>query len=223
MKVSEAYDRFLLKVEKNSTNDNISTDRRRFVELYNEAQNRFVEYIYDMKNEDDFRYIEKLLVIGKKLEKGNVGGIPRHYSFLLPKDYFEHSSVYALGSKGSCKNQRIDLPLEVNDMNLAYHLNDEFTKPSFEYRESLYTIGSGSINVYAEDFDITSVLLNYYRYPIQIGLQNPNNPESDFIDIDLDFDEKVINRILSAAAMSYTVNDGDPRYQLHNLFAKKEL
>lgn len=223
MKVSEAYDRFLLKVEQNSVNDNISTDKRRFVELYNEAQNRFVEYVYEQKNEDDFRYIENLLVLGKKLEKSEVTGVPRRHSFLLPKDYFEHSSVYALGSKGKCKNQRIDLPIEVSDINLTYHLNDEFTKPSFEYRESIYTIGSGMVNVYAEDFDIVSVILSYYRYPIQIGLHNQNNPESDFIDIELDFDEKVINRILSAAAMMHNVSSGDPRYQIHNLFAKKEL
>ena len=68
MKTSEAYDRYILKSEKNGTNDNVSTDRQRFVESYNEWQIRYTEYMYDLKNEDDFRYIESLLILNHKIK-----------------------------------------------------------------------------------------------------------------------------------------------------------
>ena len=221
MTASEAYDRYLLKAEKNSTNDGISTDKRRFCELYNEYQNRYVEYVYDLKNEDEFRYIESLLVLSHQLDDF----IKKRdfYSFNLPSDYFELSSVYALGSKGDCKNKRIDLPIEATDINIGYYLMDEFTKPSFEYRESIYTIASNSVNVYVSDFDIKSVILSYYRYPKQIMLQNPDNPESDFVDMELDFDEKVINRIITASVMGYDINNDSSRWQINNGLSKKEL
>ena len=42
MKASEIYDRYILKAEKNSINDNISTDRQRFIEIYNEYKSPMI-------------------------------------------------------------------------------------------------------------------------------------------------------------------------------------
>ena len=43
MITSQLYDRYILKAEKNSVNDNISTDRQRFVEIYNEYQIQLIK------------------------------------------------------------------------------------------------------------------------------------------------------------------------------------
>ena len=221
MKTSELYDRYILKSEKNSTNDGISTDRQRFIELYNEWQVRFLEYYYDLKNEDDFRYIESLLILNFKLKDSNK--TREFYSFELPNNYFDLSSVYALGSKGNCKNKKLDL-IEVNDINKDIYLTDEYTKPSFEYRESIYNIASTNVNVYYNDFNIDSLILSYYRYPKKLRLQNPENPESDFDDsFDIDFDDKSINRIISATVGGFDVNNNSDRWQLNNNFSKKDL
>ena len=222
MKTSELYDRYILKSEKNSTNDGISTDRQRFVELYNEWQIRFLEYYYDLKNEDDFRYIESLLILDHKIKDSKKSR--EFYSFELPNNYFDLSSVYALGSKGNCKNKKIDLLIEVNDINKDIYLSDENTKPSFEYRESIYTVASKNVNVYYDDFHIDSLILSYYRYPKKLRLQNPDNPESDFDDsFDIDFDDKSINRIISATVGGFDVNNKSDRWQLNNNFSKKDL
>lgn len=222
MKASELYDRYILKAEKNGVNDNISTDKRRFVENYNEFAIRYTEYVYDLKNEDDFRYIESLLV-RDKIIKDFVKG-KETFSFKLPDNYFDLSSVYALGSKGSCKNKKIDLPIEARDIEVGLYMMDENTKPSFEYRESFYTIGGGAVNVYYSDFSIDSISLSYYRYPKKIRLQNPDNPESDFDDsFDVDFDEKSINKIISAAVSGFDINNNSERYQIQNHFAKNDL
>lgn len=222
MKASEVYDKFILKSEKNSTNDNISTDKQRVAELYNEWSVRLLEYLYDNKADDDIRYINGLLVPNKKLTEFKKD--QEAYSFKLPDNYFDLSSAYALGSQNECSNQKIFLFAEIDDFNKPYYLSDEFTKPSFKYRESIYNIGGNSINVYYNDFVINSVILSYYRYPKKIQLQDPNNPESDFDDsYELDFDDRVTNRIISAAVSGLDLNNSSERWQLNNAFAKKEL
>ena len=222
MKTSEVYNRYILKSEKNGTNDNISTDKQRFIEIYNESQIRYEQYIYDLKNEDDFRYIESLLILNNQIKDSKKER--EFYSFQLPNNYFDLSSAYALGSKGNCSNKKIDLPIEVLDDEINLYLNDEHTKPSFEYRESLYSIGGGNINVYFTDFTIDSIILSYYRYPLELKLLDNNNPESDFDDsFDIDFDIKSINKIVSAAVGGFDVNNNSERWQLHNIFSKKDL
>ena len=218
----DVYDRFILKAEKNSVNDGISTDKRRFVELYNEHQIRYLEYIYDKKNEDDFRYIESLLVLNKKLI--NAKADTDMTSFEFPKNYFDFSSAYALGSKGKCLNKKIDLFYEIKDIERNFYMSDEFVKPSFEYREAPYTIGSGRVNVFHGDMAVNSLILSYYRYPQPLRLQNPDNPESDFDNsIKVDFDEKSINKIISASVAGFDINNNSDRWQINNIFAKKDL
>lgn len=222
MKTSEAYDRYILKAEKNAVNDGISTDKRRFIELYNEFQIRYFEYIYDKKNEDDFRYIESLLIPEFKIS--NPTKSKETYSFKLPDNYLDFSSVYALGSKGSCINKRIDLPKEINDIDKSVFMIDADTMPHFGYRESFYTIGSGNVNVFYTDFSLETLYLSYYRYPKKLKLLNPNNPESDFDDsFDIDFDDKSINKIISAAVSGFDVNNNSERWQINNLFAKQDI
>jgi len=222
MKISEVYDRYLLKVEKNSTNDNISTDKQRFLELFNMYSISFTEYIYGLKNEESMRYIQNLLVKELNINKGKKE--IDHFSFELPKDYLLYSSAFALGSKGECLNRKIDLPLEVLDIEKDLYYNDSNTSPSFEYRESFITIGSNSVNVFYTDFTVNSLILSYYRYPTKHSLTDPNNPESDFDDNqEVDFDEKAINRILSATASGFDINNNSERWQIHNIFAKKSL
>lgn len=222
MKASEAYERYLIKSEKNSINDGLSTDKGRFVILYNEHQNRFVEYIYEKKNEDDIRYIQSLLVESFPIK--NSGKIDDFYLFNLPKDYFDLASVYAKGSKDHCVNKKIRLFDEIKDFNRNHILSDEYTSPSFEYREAPYLIANNNVKVFTSDFKIDSIVLSYYRYPIQIKLLDSNNPESNFDDsFDLDFDDKVINRIISASVGGFDINNNSERWQLHNLSAKTEL
>jgi hypothetical protein len=221
VKVSEAYDKYLIKSEKNSINDGLSTDKGRFVVLYNEYQNRVIEYIYEKKNEDDIRYIQTLLVESYPIKYSNKK--EDSYLFKLPENYFDLSTVYGNGSKNSCVNQKIDL-FEIKDFDRNYILSDEFTSPSFEYREAPYIISDNNVKIFTNDFTIDSIILSYYRYPLQVRLLDSNNPESDFDDtFDLDFDDKVIDRIISASVGGFDLNNNSERWQLNNLSAKTEL
>lgn len=222
MVASQAYDKFILKSERNSTNDNVSTDPQRFVELYNEAQIRFTEHFYNRKADDDLRYIQSLLVLDKRLAQFKKSR--ENYSFELPGNYFDFSSAYALGSRGDCENQKLTLIREVDDFNRPLYMTDEFVKPDFNYRETIYNIGGGNINVFYDKFNIDAVIISYYRYPRPLRLQNPDNPESPLDDsFQLDFDDKVINRIISAAVSGHDLNNSSERWQLNNAMSKVDL
>ena len=116
------------------------------------------------------------------------------------------------------------MPIEINDIEKSIYLIDENTKPHFGYRESFYTIGSGHVNVFYTDFSVETLFLSYYRYPKKLKLLNPNNPESDFDDtFDVDYDEKSINKIISAAVSGFDVNNNSDRWQINSLFAKQDI
>ena len=168
MNATQVFDRFLIKSEKNSTNDFIAVDKGRFVELYTEASNKYVEFIYERKNQDDLRYIQTLLVDDKKIP-----GVPKvDYSlYPLPDNYFDFSNAYGNGVKGKCKD-KIAL-FEIKDFNRNHIIYaDEFTTPSFEYRESYFTFTQDNIKVFTGDFKIPHIHLSYYRYPKKIKLKN---------------------------------------------------
>lgn len=221
MKASEAYDRFLIKSEKNSTNDNLSTDKGRFAILYNEHQNRFVEYCYQKKNSDFIRNIQCLLTESSNLKEKN--NTKSYATFELPINYFAFSNITAKASTDKCFNKTLTL-YEIKDFNRNLVLSDEFTKPSFGYREAPYEIADNSVKIFVDSFNVHNVKISYYRYPLQIKLYDINNPESDFVDsYDLDFDEKIIDRIISSAVSGFDINNSSQRWQLHDLESKNEL
>ena len=69
MKIEDVYERFLIKVEKNSTNDGSSTERGKFVIIFNEEQNKFIELALQNRGIDDIRYIESMLILDKSIKK----------------------------------------------------------------------------------------------------------------------------------------------------------
>lgn len=220
MKPLEAYEKYLIKSEKNGVNDGISTDKGRFAILYNEYANRYTEFIYERKNEDDLRQIQTLLVNDKKIE-----GNKKHnyYLFPLPSNYLDHSSLSVKASKGNCSNINLEILTEIKDLEKDKYLSSANYEPSFEYRETLYSFTQDNIKVYIKDFDIDYILYSYYRYPKKIKLLDEYDPESDFIDIDLDFDDKIIDRIISASVSGFNINNASELWQLHNLQSKTEL
>lgn len=211
MTPEQAYLKYIIKVEKNSTNDNISTDRGRFAYIFNEAQNKFIEWLLDNKGTDDIRYIEDILVSDYPIKAENK---KEHSLADLPKNYFDLSNVYAIGSDDCCKDEKIYL-FPIKEENKNEILQDEHNRPSFKYRESPYIIGQNKIKVYKEPTTtIDKLYLSYYRVPTQIELQNADNPESKFKDTKLDFSDRTLDRIISLAAGEFDLNQENQRFQL---------
>lgn len=210
MTTEQAYIKFLLKTNENLNTAKIAVDRARFVTLFNEAQNKLVEYTLEKKNEDDIRYIQKI-VVTKSISSSETS--KEYQLFVLPENYFDFSSVYGVASKGKCTNRKIYL-FEVKDDNINEILSDEFNNASFIAEEAPFSIASDSIKAYKEDFTYDKLYLTYYRYPTQIKLNDELNPESGFHPgTNPEFDDKFTDRILSLAAGEFELNNESQKSQ----------
>lgn len=216
--IEEAYDKYLQKVEKNATNDNASTSRGQFVVIFNESQNKYEEFHLQQRGVDDIRYIQKFLVLDKKIDF--ISKTFDHYNFPIPKDYLDLADIRANATKEKCTDLLYLFELKTENINAI--LQDEDNKPSFLWRESCYTANSDLISVYTDDFIVDNILLDYYRYPQQISLVNPFDPESQFDETkEIEWDVKSLDRIISICAGEFDINEGNPRFQLQNLRQQK--
>lgn len=220
MTVQEAYIQYELKKGKNATTTGISSSRGLFVRQFNEAQDKWTEFHLQSRGVDDVRYIQHLLVLDKNIPASS--NLYDHYNFSLPKDYLDTADVRAIASQGECKNKKLFLQ-EIRTEDLNIKLQDPYLKPSFKWRESLYTVNSNQISIYTDGtFTVDNILLNYYRYPKRIALINPNDPESDFTSISvIEWDDKSALRIISLAAGEFDMNNLNERFQIQNLRTQK--
>ena len=210
MTSNEAYQKFLIYLQANGVTDSIQSDRSRFTISFNTAQNRVIEWLIERKNEDDNRYLQKIKVLDTPLTKSESTDYQDDFS--LPDDYFEFLDIRAFGSKDSCKDQLFFVE-EIKGENLNVKLADEFSRPSFKFRESFYILSEDNVSFFKEGFDFTKTILSYYRYPKQISLINPDVPDSQLEDIELEFDDKLTDRIITLAASGQSLNANDPKYQ----------
>jgi hypothetical protein len=221
MKVQLAYDKFEIKVNKNYETGKIAVDQGRFVIIYNEAQNKLIEYILDKKNEDDVRYIQEIHVSDLPISssESNIN----YQNFILPLNYFDFSSAYAKASQGECKDKTISL-YEIKDDDKEEILQDEFNRPSFLARESPMHISSNKVKVYTDDFSISKIFLSYYRYPVQIKLNDEEDPESGFDDsFNPEFDDKFVDRIISIASGEFELNNESQKAQFDKQRAQSKI
>jgi hypothetical protein len=216
--IEQARERYLTKAEKNGTNDGITTDNYRFCLLFNEAQNKFITLHLQNRGIDDVRYIQKFLVLDKKIPYTSI--TEDKYDFNLPEDYFDYSDVRAIATKGGC-TRKISC-VEIQTENLNEILQSEFNKPSFEYEETVCTVNSDKLSIYTDGFTVSNILLNYYRYPNQIKLIEEENPESDFDNsLPIEWDDKSLDDIISLMVFNFDINENNPRYQLQSIRAQK--
>ena len=215
MNINETYLKFLNKVNKNYINDNISVDKGRFVIIFNEAQNKYADWLISQNNTSLIRNIKKLKVDGLELSKKI--SLDDLDSFKLPLNFFRFINVRAVAKSNSCSDF-LDILFEVKNENVHELYNDHNNEPSFEYRESFYTFGEDSINVYKKDFEITNVSLTYYRYPLSVDIAGYYKLDNSISkDIDSEFSDDIVDKILDICVKDFNVNsDNLERYQIDN-------
>lgn len=215
MTIEDAYLQFLNQVNRNATNNRVNVDKPRFIILFNDIQNRYVEWILEKRNEDVIRYIAPLLEPNKSLTK--VSTKHTYDEFSLPDDYFDLANLHIHANNSKCKNIEIKgWEIKVEDVEEAY--NDEFQKPSLAWRETFYHTGDGNIQVYKEGFTIQAAFLSYYRYPTQVDIEGYTKSDgTSSQSIDPELDDKVVGRILIAMAKEFSAINEDARgYQIDN-------
>lgn len=213
METRKVYEKFLLKLDAVGTT-NIAVDKGSFCYIFNEAQNKQIEFFLSNKTDDNIRYIQKLLTTEELTLANNYNRL--YTSFTLPANYFEFSSATAIADSENCKGVSLDL-FEIKNQNKDIIISDEFNSPSFLYRETPYYIGDGKINVYKDSsFEVKAVIMDYYRYPVQIRLVDDNNFESDFNENhQTEFDDRLVDRIISTAVSDLQVSIKDGTFSVN--------
>lgn len=214
MRTGDLFLKAKQKVEENLTNSSIALDKGRFVYLFNEAQNRYASFILGRKTDEAIRAIQRLVVFGKRLKRTRKISNPSGFLFELPDDFFAFSNVTGIVSKGSCSVKDFVF-FEAKNENVHVLLSDEFNKPSFDGRETFYTVGDNGILVFTDEFSVDSLFLTYYRYPIQVNLAGHYTPSGQpSVDVDPEWDDKVCDFIVSMIAKQFNLNEGDlQKYQ----------
>lgn len=212
MSPNQVYESFIIKANANAQTDNVSVDRGRFVKIFNEASNKFVEWILEKQNGDEIDYIQALLTTTKITNNIKKEG---YQLFALPKNFFDLSTVSARATGGCCENISMTLT-EIKSGNEDVILNDSASEPSIDYRETSYYLEGGKVKIFTKDFNIDSATVTFYKYPEQISIIEEDDPESQFKDSDkeLKLDNKALDRIISIATADYSLNTSNPKFQL---------
>lgn len=200
-------------VEQNAINGGIVLDRNRFVQLFNMEMVEEVSDIIVKKNDERIRGIQKLVVYDAQLSSG--GDVVNGQLFNLRPDYFGNSVVNIRATKDGCLATGFHL-WEAKNENTQELLADDSTKPDFEYRNSFYTIGDGHIKIFTSDFVIENAFHTYYRYPINIDLDQRIRPdETPGQMVDPELDDKIVIRIIKAVVKQFMLSDNNlSRYQI---------
>lgn len=215
MTIQEAYLRSLQKNEQNLANGGIKLDPGRFVLLFNEAQDRLIRYYLNRKDDETIRSIQTLLVYWKSLNKINHIDDPESTSFDLPDDYLWFSNIKGAFSYKGCEVGDFVM-WEAKNENVHELLGDDNNKPSFDYRETFYTIGDGKVVVYENGFRTDEVRMTYYRNPVRVDLAGYINAAGErSTDIDPELPDPLVEEILDMVAKQFNLNENElSRYSM---------
>ena len=209
MTIQEAYLRSLQKNEQNLANGGIKLDSGRFVLLFNEAQDRLVKYYLNRKDDETIRSIQNLLVYWMSLDNAGRMDDPESTSFNLPDDYLWFSNIKGVFSYKGC--EAADFVMwEAKNENIHELLGDDNNRPSYDYRETFYSIGNGKVVVYESGFRTEEVKMTYYRRPVRVDLSGYINAAGiQSTDIDPELPDPLVEEILDMVAKQFNLNENE--------------
>lgn len=213
MTSKEAYKRFLLKLNKNDSNEGVNILPSHFVLMFNTERLRwFGEFFNESSDNWELSTISDFLEVDKLLTK--VHTFEDSLVFAVPDNLYREASSYSLCDKGECKNIKV---YNFEKKPLGFHtiLADDFSGPQFDFEETPFIFEKEGMRVYFKDFTIKKVYLSYYREPLAIDIEGYEKIDgSPSTDIDTDLDDTFIDEILDrmVAEVSGQTKDGE-RFQ----------
>lgn len=202
----ESYYKFLLKINRNNTQGNITCDVATYVIIYNESQRRWLNNRIPSKTIEDLTDVQSLIVTDV-LQPLNV--LPEFAEYALPEKWFYSTDSYVIGSNKECKNSKINLR-EINTITLRDNLFDDSNKPSLEFEWSFFTIESDKIKVYRDGFTPSTLHFSYYKEPQDIDIEGYIKiDETPSTNINPELADIFVDQIISEAASEYMRNYED--------------
>ena len=197
MTVQELYYELHLLVNKNNEDVKINIEKLHFVTIFNRELDKWLnESLILNNNSSKITYLQELLIPNEKLEL--LEDRKEYSSYTLPNNFFSVATVYAI-----CKNEICSKNIfayEINPKEKNVFLQDEFSKPSFEWEESIFTISQNKLFFYKENFKILDCIISYYSNDFKIDIEgyiNLQDKPSENINCKLSdfYQREILNRV----------------------------
>ena len=193
------YVKLLLKVNKGNSFGNIAIDKARFVLLFNECKNRWVE---NHLKEKDSILIDSLWETLKTIELTQGVDKSTYTEFQIPDDFYEVVNATCVAERKPCKREIFLREIKNQDKSILRF--DYNLRPDFDWEWSFFTIQSGSINVYKTDFDVNKVALEYYKVIPDIDIEGYIRLDGTAsTNIGIDISEQYVDQIINLAAEEF--------------------
>lgn len=198
MNIQEVYLTVTDRLNKISTNNNQSISYHAFVRAFNKSQYAWIENRLKVKESNNIRLEElQQLVETVEIKSNKFQKNPLKISVPFPDNYYRFSRLDAIS--GSCLlSARL-----VEESNITELLKNEHFKPSLNWEETLLTISNNNLHVWTNnEFTITSVLLNYYRKPVEVDIKGYVSFTGDSQDINPEFTGSSLHEIIDLTVLT---------------------
>lgn len=196
------YLEFLNKINRVNSQGDIACDKDRFVLIFNEVKNRWVEKTLKVK---DSILIDSIWEIVKT--KTFTSGIDKKYyiEFIIPTDFYELILSYCEATQNGCKKQIFLRQVKNQDKNILSY-NDNY-KPDFDFEWSFISIQDGTIRIYKKDFEVNSLTIEYYQVIPDLDIEGYINLDgSPSINKTIPLSKQYIDQIVNLAAEEFERN-----------------
>jgi hypothetical protein len=197
------------RLNKLASNDYDNIECWQIVEAFNKAQTEWVRRqlhgnnMYREGDEMSKRRIDDLQPLLNEFTLA--GSITDTYfeSTGIPINYMEYKRITAYATSKCCPEPRLMTVYLSEEANVDLIFRDALKRPDYEWGETFCTWIGNKVRVYKRDFDISKVILTYYRQPVLIeiaGCQNPYDGTTTVTDIICEFKDDIVEVLLDEAA-----------------------
>jgi hypothetical protein len=200
MTSQEIYKRFLLKINKNDSNDGVNILPSHFILLFNTEAVRWLGEKL-RKEGDNIRLDQLDTMLESDVPLTLIKKFDDYSYFQLPEDFYRHASSFSVCDGDECKDVKV-YHFEKKSLGFTATLADDFNRPQFDFEETPIIITKNRMKIYFDDFEIKKVFLSYYRVPTIIDIAGYTKIDgSASTDIDCDLVPDSIDEILNRAAV----------------------
>lgn len=200
--------KFLNKVNKGNTQGDTAIDKDRFVLIFNEVKNRWVEQ--HLKEKDSI-LIDSLWEIVKTTElKVPKVNIDDYSEYEIPGDFYELILASCIAKRGSCRRKIFLREVKNQDKNnLRFNSN---YRPDFDYEWSFVSLQDSHIRVYKKDFDVEGLSIEYYKVIPDLDIEGYIHLDGSLsTNVPIPLSEQYVDQIINLAAEEFERNFQNPQ------------
>jgi len=200
------YIKFLNKVNKGNTQGDIAVDKERFVLIFNEVKNRWVERHLKVK---DSILIDSLWEIVETKTLQNGIKVKDYYEFFIPDDFYELILATSKAKRNECKKTLFLREVKNHDKNVL-RANSNY-KPDFDFEWSFCSIQNKYLRVYTSDFEVEDVTIEYYQVIPDLDIEGYINLDgTPSTNVSIPLSEQYVDQIINLAAEEFERNFQNP-------------